>query len=305
MSPNKNTVTDRTEVLPLTDTSIRITKDDSDKLAIVIPTYNASSLVNATVDGLLSTDADRIVICDDNSTDDTVDVLRKRFGSEIELIQGRQNLGAGGNRNRSLKVIENGNILFMDVDTEIIYTESLKELISKWLGNHTVGAVGFGILDVNGRPMKWNFGDLMNPIVEAEQRLIERLYIDKKISFEDYVALAPSRAASKGELKLSQPREVGWVAEGCFATSANVLRFVGGFPEGVRYHEAHFIGKRYARIGKKILFDPIYFVRHLEHDVRDQGREEQEAIARSQYYKEFWGMPETATEKLFEHESGT
>lgn len=281
---------------------VEYTGADDERLSIVVPTYNAQSLAVSAIDRLIKTDADRIVVCDDSSTDDTIKILEEHFGSDIDIIAGEKNIGAGGNRNRSLESITGGNILFLDVDTELIYGESLKNLISRRLGDCAIGAVGFGILDKSDRPMKWNFGNLMNPIIEAEERLIERLYKDGKITREDYIELAPDRAVSKGEVTVSGPIEVDWVAEGCFATKVDMLKSIGGFPEDVRYHEAHFIGHKYKRVKKKILFDPTYLVRHLEHDVRNQSREEQELTARAQYYGEFWGMPESAVEKLFEHE---
>lgn len=286
----------------LNETQTERTDAGDDNLSIVVPTYNAQSLAVKTIDRLLKTDADRVIVCDDNSTDDTVKLLEERFGGDIDIIAGEENVGAAGNRNRSLGLIDDGNILFVDVDTELIYDESLKNLISRKLGDCTVGAVGFGILNKSGEPMGWNFGDLMNPILEAEARVFERLYKEGKITLEKYVESAPGWAASNCEVALSGTTEVGWVAEGCFATKADVLKSIGGFPEDVRYHEAHFIGQRYKRAQKKILFDPTYVVRHLEHDVRGPSRDEERDAARAQYYGEFWGMSEFAVEKLFEHE---
>lgn len=265
----------------------------------VVPTYNSSDLISDRVEQLLVQNFDQIIVCDDNSSDDTVEGLEKEFGNRVKIIAGKDNLGPAGNRNRCLQELSgNELVFFIDADCEIVYKNNLIDLIRSVFTNESVGVVGFSLLDKDGKPMMWNYGDLMHPVREAKEEVFQQLYEDGVMSKEQFIEKVPGRAASLRLMKEDMTKDVGWVAEGCMAMRANVLLEVGGFAAEMRYHETHDLCARVKESGYKIIFCPEGVARHLEFDSRMERRDEDFMAGRFYYYRKHWGMSETVFKRL-------
>lgn len=68
----------------------------------VVPAYNSADLVYERVVQLKESSFASVFICDDKSGDDTVQQLSVHFNDSIIIIDGQDNIGPGGNRNRTL-----------------------------------------------------------------------------------------------------------------------------------------------------------------------------------------------------------
>ncbi|HEX8847831.1 MAG TPA: glycosyltransferase family A protein [Pyrinomonadaceae bacterium] len=87
-------------------------------LSVVIPTWNRSRLVCEAIESALNQRAGQVevIVVDDGSTDDTVDVLARSFGSRIHLLRLPQRRGPGAARNAGIRLASGELIAFLDSD---------------------------------------------------------------------------------------------------------------------------------------------------------------------------------------------
>lgn len=86
------------------------------RVSVIIPNYNRAAVIGETVQNMLSQSLPpyEVIVVDDGSTDDSVEVIR-HFGNHVTLIQ-QSNQGPGAARNAGLKVATGEFIQFMDSD---------------------------------------------------------------------------------------------------------------------------------------------------------------------------------------------
>lgn len=86
------------------------------KVSVIIPNYNRAPLVAQTIENMLQQTLapHEVIVVDDGSTDQSVDVIQK-FGNHVTLIQ-QSNQGPGSARNTGLKIATGEFIQFMDSD---------------------------------------------------------------------------------------------------------------------------------------------------------------------------------------------
>ena len=93
-------------------------------LSILITSYNKSQFLNdfqSLLKDLLSLGAE-IVIVDDNSTDDSAEILSKMVLEmhEITLITNPENRGSAASRNIALSLATRPYVCFLDIDDRLI-----------------------------------------------------------------------------------------------------------------------------------------------------------------------------------------
>jgi glycosyltransferase involved in cell wall biosynthesis len=86
------------------------------RISVVIPTYNSTGTIEATLDSVLrqTVPPDEIIVLDDGSTDDTVARLRS-YEPKITLIE-QKNSGVAAARNRLCEIAQGELIAFLDHD---------------------------------------------------------------------------------------------------------------------------------------------------------------------------------------------
>ena len=87
-------------------------------ISAVIPAYNCEEYIARTIESVLGQTCppDEIIVVDDGSADNTVDVVRS-FGDKVILIQ-QENAGASVARNTGIKAAKGNWIAFLDGDDE-------------------------------------------------------------------------------------------------------------------------------------------------------------------------------------------
>jgi succinoglycan biosynthesis protein ExoO len=88
------------------------------KVSVVVPAFNAARTIGAAIESVVAqshTDWE-LLICDDASTDDTIDVVRSFADARIRLICNPQNLGPGLSRDIAIGVATGQWIAFLDAD---------------------------------------------------------------------------------------------------------------------------------------------------------------------------------------------
>lgn len=116
------------------------------KVTIGIPAYNASHFISRTLDCVLCQTFDdiEILIVDDNSTDNTFDVLQTiqrshLKGDHIHLIKQEVNQGVSATRNRIIKEAKGEYLYFMDSD-DTIEPDTISLLYEKVIANDVEAA---------------------------------------------------------------------------------------------------------------------------------------------------------------------
>jgi glycosyltransferase involved in cell wall biosynthesis len=87
-------------------------------LSVVIPTRNRAHLVCEAVESAVSQRDGQVevIVVDDGSTDDTADVLARRFGSRIRLLRLPDRRGVGAARNAGVRLASGELLAFLDDD---------------------------------------------------------------------------------------------------------------------------------------------------------------------------------------------
>jgi glycosyltransferase involved in cell wall biosynthesis len=100
--------------------------------AVVIPCWNAERWVaRATASALLQTPRNpEIVVVDDGSTDNSVNILKKQFGTSITILES-VHLGACAARNIGLSFIKSPYVLFLDADDWLEGPSFLSRLVDE------------------------------------------------------------------------------------------------------------------------------------------------------------------------------
>ncbi|CAN2048987.1 hypothetical protein GMMP1_660023 [Candidatus Magnetomoraceae bacterium gMMP-1] len=90
-------------------------------VSVIIPTYNRSNLICDAVDSALSQKVSNniqyeVIVVDDCSQDNTLEVLKYKYGNTIKLIQQPKNQGESATRNVGIKAAETEFVCFLDSD---------------------------------------------------------------------------------------------------------------------------------------------------------------------------------------------
>ncbi len=98
------------------------------KVSIIVPMYNAASFLKETLDSILNqtfTDFELLLI-DDCSKDNTLEIANSFSDPRIYIVKNEKNLGAGGTRNKGIKLAQSTYIAFCDAD-DIMFPNRLEE----------------------------------------------------------------------------------------------------------------------------------------------------------------------------------
>jgi GT2 family glycosyltransferase len=100
---------------------IDLTLSSNHGTTVSIVTYNSADYIETCVQSLLeqTTPPQEIVITDNASADRSVDIIRKAFGSEVQLRCHRQNLGFSLPHNRVIRQSHSSYVLVLNPDTKL------------------------------------------------------------------------------------------------------------------------------------------------------------------------------------------
>ena len=121
------------------------------KLSIVIPTYNAHEWIEQCLDSIRlhrPTCDYEVIVVDDQSTDDSVAIVRQKF-PDTRLFSNPRNLGFGRTVNVGLRAAAGAYILVLNNDTWM--HEGALDAMTRYLDDHRdTGIVGPKVLSGNG-----------------------------------------------------------------------------------------------------------------------------------------------------------
>lgn len=119
-------------------------------------TYNRCESVVSVVESMygLLDDSTEIIVVDNNSTDNTGEVVGKRF-DKIRYFNTKENIGASG-RNVAFNNARGSIVICLDDDVSGITGDMIVSLHAKFRANSRLGAVNFKVLDAfTGAVCNW------------------------------------------------------------------------------------------------------------------------------------------------------
>ena len=184
-----------------------------------------------------------IITVDNNSTDGSPDLVKKKF-PEVKLLCNSENLGFSKANNLGIRVSAGEFILFLNSDT-IVSTQALAVLLDEMKRNPTVGAVGPALLP-DQKKHQVSFGRRVDFFSEFIQKGFFNLYYAKKIKSDKKV------------------RTVGWLSAACLLVRRTSLEEAGGFDENYfLYFEDIDVCYKMREKGWSLLFCPQSKIVHI------------------------------------------
>lgn len=230
-----------------------------------IPNYNMGQELAISLPPILEQGYDDVYVLDDSSTnEDTFDVYED-FKHDITVINGTENFGAAGNRNRVIQHAGSALIHFMDADTTL-NSSNTPDLVREGLEDPNVGYVGGLILNEKGEQVPFNHGSFLS--VRSQLGLGVQFGVDALRQNHPNTATKIRKAASSlvagwpNTLEEPKAQQVYWATEGNLAIPANTLRKVHGFDAELRFFESQDLSWRLAKMGLIRMFDPRIEVTH-------------------------------------------
>ncbi len=255
------------------------------KLPVVaaVPNYNMGENLKSLIPALLNQEYAAVYVLDDASTDNSIDIV-KSYGTDVNLIRGQENIGAGSNRNRIIGHVESAILHFIDADMELKTPDTPNVASDRfsYYQDQGVGVMGGLVSRKDSSQEPYNYGPrfcLKTNTTAGLPLIIDRLK-DKP-----YTAVA-ARRLGQAIMKdwpnvLSHPTatKAFWVHEGNMFIPADLFNKIGGYDPKLRAHETQDLSLRLEQKGIKRQFDPSVEVVHHYIDVRGNQRNNEQLKA--------------------------
>ncbi|MDD5606666.1 MAG: glycosyltransferase [Candidatus Pacebacteria bacterium] len=134
-------------------------KKDNLKFSILMPVYNGVMVISPTLRSILSQSFDNfeIIVGDDCSTDDTVELVRnfQKKDKRIKILVNNKNLGYSKNL-ESLRLKATGDIIYLMGQDDILAEGALLKTYNAFKVSEDIGVVT--------RPYFWFYDDIKKPV---------------------------------------------------------------------------------------------------------------------------------------------
>ena len=190
------------------------------KTAIVIVNYNGVNLIKKFMPSLILNALNcNIYVIDNNSSDDSVDYIKKNF-KKIVIIENSINLGYSGGYNEGIKKIKEDLLIFLNNDATFLNKDSLSNLIKVFKENSKIKVAQPKIIDF------------------INQEKFE--YSGAAGGFIDFFGFPFCRGRIFFDIELKNnyntTREVFWASGTCFAIRRKTFIEHNGFDESFFAH---------------------------------------------------------------------
>ena len=198
-------------------------------VSVIIPVYNGSKYLNQCLDALMRSSYQQyeIIVVDDSSTDESVDICRKKG---VSVLQMPHQSGPAAARNYGAKKARGDILLFVDSDV-LVNRETISQVIANFMNNPNVVAV-FGSYDDSSRAADFlsQFRNLFHHFIHQNSH---------------------------------QEAKTFWT--GCGAIYREIFSQLQGFDEGWFSIEDTELGHRIWKNGYRITLDKELQLKHLKH----------------------------------------
>lgn len=226
---------------------------DQTPLAVVIVTHNSATEIEACLASFVGRTVPHpteVVVVDNASTDDTPNLVRRRF-PDVQVVEAGGNVGFARANNLGAARTTGALILLLNPDT-IVPEGAVQGLVAALLRHPEAAAAGPRLVDGQGRA-ELSFGPPISPWGELRQKLL--------LSMHDRGVTAAVRHVERVS-RLAGERS--WLSGACLLIRRDDWNAIGGFDERFfMYTEDVDLCRSLIRRGRTIRFVPDVEVRHL------------------------------------------
>lgn len=114
------------------------------QLSIIIVNFNSGTFAVDCISSLFRQEgiSFEVIVIDNSSQDNSIDLLRKKFSNQIILLESAENLGFGRANNLAASHASGEYLLLLNPDTVIESPNGLKMMIEKLSANSQIGLLG-------------------------------------------------------------------------------------------------------------------------------------------------------------------
>jgi N-acetylglucosaminyl-diphospho-decaprenol L-rhamnosyltransferase len=209
----------------------------------------------------------------DSASGDRLDELIDRYPG-ARLFESDVNRGFGAGHNLLAAETDASYLLILNPDVEFIEAETTRRLLCAVSDDPRAAAVGPKLVDIEGRPQRWDHGRLHGVRAQIAMR------------------------GGHSHWRATDRRlEVAWVSGAAMLIARDVFISVGGFDERFFLDkEDEDLCLRVRRAGERVLYEPAVTVRHLGSVVARRPEE----LARSERYFIEKNLDGRRSQRLFE-----
>lgn len=226
---------------------------------MLVVSYNVAPLLRRCLAGL--GEADEVVVVDNASTDDSVEIVRREFPS-VALISSPENGGFSTAVNQAARVATGDFLLLLNPDTEVA-PGVLSAMRDALVRRPRAAAIGFRQVDERGVP-QLSFGPPPSLVLE-----LARMVVQRRLDGGD------RRLAGLIDRLFSRPVRVPWVTGSSLLVRRAAFEAVGGFDEEffLYFEDADFCLRLDREVGP-VYYDPRITILHHRgrSAVQERGR---------------------------------
>lgn len=171
------------------------------KFSIIIPSWNNRKLLEQNLPRVILCGADEVIVADDDSTDGSVEFLKKEF-PQVKVVTHRR-LGFAGNCNRGVEAVK-GEIIVL-LNTDVIPQKDFLKPLEKDFADPKVFGVSFN--EVNETQFSWTKGKFKEGFLVHES-----------------------------QKKDNQVHQTFWINGGSGAFRKSMWHQLGGFDESFKFY---------------------------------------------------------------------
>jgi len=229
---------------------------------IIIVSRNGAKLTLDCIESFYQYHSDidlHIILVDNCSTDDTVNLVKERF-TDVKIIENSENYGYAKAVNIGFRNSNSDYVIVSNNDV-IVHESTLKPLIDLFINDSTIGIVGPQQLDGYGNK-GLSYEDLPSYISGL-----------RNVLFIDTVSAVYKKVIEKlGYVTNQKTKDVGYIDGGFMMIRRSAYYSVGGFDEDYFFYteEADFC-HRLKENGWRVVFQPNSRVTHFRGGVSEDG----------------------------------
>lgn len=220
-----------------------------DLVSAIVVTFNSQRTIQKCLDSILQAEGNlEVIVVDNASEDQTVEIVKKYSARKVKLIQSSTNAGFSKGNNLGVKYALGDYLLFINPDTEVIQKDAILNLLEILKSHPELGLVGPKLVLADGhvQPSVRNFPTLINAFKEY--------VLNIKSAYDFYYPEDSSQEVIT----------VDTVVGACMLLSGETFAKVGRFDERYfLYYEDIELCKAIYQQGLKVGFVPSVEFKHI------------------------------------------
>lgn len=208
-----------------------------------------------------------VVVVDNGSRDDSVEMVRREF-PDVHLLATGENLGFGRGHNRAMAVGTGRHFIVLNPDT-LVHPGALERLVQFMDATPTCGACGPTVLDINRELAHSGHHDFTLTSVAANAFNVRALLPPDRVLRKHLGGLL--RHVHSAYDRHDALRDVDWIDGACLVVRRDAYEKVGGFDERIFLNCEDFDWcYRIRQAGWRIVHVPDATIVHLMHQSKEQ-----------------------------------